>query len=177
MKLCQNNRKKNYWCFVFLKKKPSSAESSKLREKVAVLEEEKGNLQLRLVESEEAKTSLEIQEKRTKDLEERCSLLEEEKKSLTLKLVEVEEEKGHVQLQNVEYEDKFNKDEKQFENAQNEKLKQLMSELGDMKKALGEATQTIEEKSTAYEGLSKVVEESKTKEALFDKERTFFDQT
>lgn len=159
------------------KKKPGSSESSKLREQIADLEEEKGNLQLKLVEFEEMKTSLQAREKNLNDLKERCALLEEEKKSLTLKVVDAEEEKGLVQLQNVEYEDKFSKDEKQFSSAQNEKIEQLTSERDRLKEALDKANEEIREKTKATEDLTKAVNEQSAKETMFDKEKSFFEQT
>lgn len=141
------------------------------------MEEEKGNLQLRLVESEETKTTLEEREKRLKELDERCSVLEEENKRLTLKVVDAEEEKGHIQLQNVEYEDKFSKEEKQFAENQNAKLDELTNELTEVKAALDKATEGLRKQTEINEDLTKTLNESKANEMTFDKERSFFDQT
>lgn len=91
--------------------------------------------------------------------------------------MEVEEEKGHVQLQNVEYEDKLTKDEELFTKVQNEKVEQLMAELDAAKKSLIEASENLANKTSACEELSRVIDESKVKEAMFQKEKTFFDQT
>lgn len=121
--------------------------------------------------------SFETREKRLKELEERCSLLEEENKTLTLKVVDVEEEKGHIQLQNVEYEDKFSRGEKQFTEAQNKEMEQLTRELVEVKESLTKAQENLKEQTTANEELTKAINECKAREATFDNERAFFDQT
>lgn len=123
------------------------------------------------------KSTLEEREKRLKELEERCSVLEEENKRLTFKVVDAEEEKGHVQLQNVQYEEKFSKDEKQFAENQNAKLEELTNQLSEAKSSSEKTSQELREKTKANEELTKALNEIRAKETAFDKERSFFDQT